>query len=147
MSLPSPPPGLFGVQLFSFLCCDFCSVSCHQCFLCLWFVHSRLTLYFSPTFIYMKCYEVNSRPWLGVLDTTVYDKVCQWIAEVCYFLWFNPPIKKTNRDKTKPPITYNLIFIVVESDFFLSLFVPRFTVSDYIVSIFNLFLYFWYFFY
>ena len=74
---PSPPPGLFGVHLFSFLRCDFCSVSCHQCFLCLWFVHSRLSINFPLTFIYMKCYEVNSHPWLGVLDTTVYDNVCQ----------------------------------------------------------------------
>ena len=32
----------------------------------------------------------------GVLDTTLCDKVCQWLAGVCGFilvLWFPPPIK------------------------------------------------------
>ena len=53
--------GFFGgvrvAHLFSFLCCLFCFVclcfvSCAQCCMCMWIVHSWLTLRFSLTLIY-----------------------------------------------------------------------------------------------
>jgi hypothetical protein len=41
-------------------------------------------------------FEFGSRPWWGVLDTTLCDKVCQWLAAG---LWFFPctPVFSTNK--------------------------------------------------
>ena len=36
---------------------------------------------------YHHCCEFEPRPWQGVLDTTIYDKVCQWLATGW---WFSP---------------------------------------------------------
>ena len=40
--------------------------------------------------------EFESLPWRGVLNTTLYDKVCQWLESG---LWFSPgtPISSTNK--------------------------------------------------
>ena len=40
--------------------------------------------------------ECESRSWRGVLDTTLCDKVCQWLAA---YLWFSPgtPVSSTNK--------------------------------------------------
>ena len=43
------------------------------------------------------------------------------LQKVGEFLWFVPPVKQTNHDKTELPIIYNLIFIVVKSCFYRSL--------------------------
>jgi hypothetical protein len=42
--------------------------------------------------------EFESRSWRGVLDTTICDKVCQWLVTGLWFLWilrFPPPKIKT----------------------------------------------------
>ena len=100
--------------------CDFClcSVSCVECYLCLWIVHSYLTLRFSLTFIcnygvswswsygswidnYLcnKCishwsYEFESHSWQGVVNTTLCDQVCQWLPADRWFLqWLRFPLQ------------------------------------------------------
>ena len=46
-------------------------------------------------FHHLSC-ELETSSWQGVLDTTLYDWVCQWLA-VC--LWFSPgtPVSSTNK--------------------------------------------------
>ena len=43
--------------------------------------------------------EFNSRSWWGIIDTTLCDKVCQWLA-VCW--WFSPgtPVSLGYSNKT-----------------------------------------------
>ena len=43
-----------------------------------------------------KSCEIESCSWRGVLDTTLYDKVCQWLAAG---RWFSPgtPVSSTNK--------------------------------------------------
>jgi hypothetical protein len=43
------------------------------------------------------------------------------LKKVYDFLWFTPTIKQTNYDKTELPMSYNFIFIVVESGFVIAL--------------------------
>jgi hypothetical protein len=43
---------------------------------------------------YWNC-EFDQRSWQGVLDTTLYDQVCQWLATGC---WFSPGTSTNNTD-------------------------------------------------
>jgi hypothetical protein len=40
--------------------------------------------------------KFESHSWQGVIDTTLCDKVCQWLAAI---LWFSPgtPVSSTNK--------------------------------------------------
>ena len=47
-----------------------------------------------------KSCEFEPRPWRGVLDTTLYDKVCQLLATG---RWFSPGTLVSFTNKTDPP--------------------------------------------
>ena len=53
------------------------------------------TTYAISAYHHWSC-ELQSRLWRGVLDTTLYDKVCHWLATG---RWFSPgtPVTSTNR--------------------------------------------------
>jgi len=54
-------------------------------------------LIFHPFIIdFWSFHEFEPRPWWGVLDATLCDKVCQWLA---VGRWFSPgaPVSATNK--------------------------------------------------
>ena len=63
-------------------------------------IHDRMVVGFTTTCAistyHHKCCEFEPRSWRGVLDTTLLDKVCQWLATG---LWFSPgtPVSSTNK--------------------------------------------------
>ena len=62
--------------------------------------HNRLVVGFTTTYVinayYHKGCEFESRTWRGVFNTTLCDKVCQWlISGFLLVLRFPPPIKLT----------------------------------------------------
>jgi hypothetical protein len=59
-------------------------------------------------YIHYNC-EFEPRSWQGVLDTTLYDKVCQWLAAG---QWFSPvtPVSSTNKTE---PVTLELVIVLL----------------------------------
>ena len=88
MSSPNTKTGLSEVrfrQVSLHYSVYYYSVECMLvCFICLTWVHIRHWC------------EFESRSWGGVFDTTLCDKVCQWIATGW---WFSPgtPVSSTNK--------------------------------------------------
>ena len=54
------------------------------------------TAYVISAYLHLSC-EFESRSWPGVLDTTLCDKVCQWLATG---LWFSPGTQISSTNKT-----------------------------------------------
>ena len=62
--------------------------------------HDRMVVGFTTTYAisaYHHCCELEFRSWRGVLDTTLYDKVCQWLTAG---RWFSPGTTVSPTNKT-----------------------------------------------
>jgi hypothetical protein len=86
---------LYHVNIVQYICCSMLQdVWWYGCM-----VVGFTTTYVISSYHHQSC-EFESCSWWGVFDTTLCDKVCQWLSTFSGFrrvFWFPPPIKLTSK--------------------------------------------------
>jgi hypothetical protein len=88
----------FYIQLYSWLWSHFIvSIECAVVVVVVWYTCSWIYNYLCKISVYhhLSC-EFESRSWRGILDTTLYDKVCKWLA-TGWWLYPGTPVSSTEK--------------------------------------------------